>query len=540
MLGDLLGSLGQTTGNAARRIGIPVPGGRADNSRLEQWLAQTSNTEVGADVTPCPVTLVVTTETRAGAVPVKGVTVSVDGTRLGVTTEKGELRGTASACNGALRLKAVYENSDRRVKREEFTLEITGIDAQAKRATGGAARNFISKVQDVFGSGEGGFPGDKDFTDSYAGSDLVTVGPGGIFEIHVRVKLATLSLTVPYRNQNDRSDSINGVASSGSILCMPSSAEMQARYWNIQKTETDKAGKVTRTAMDRLDIMQRSYARAPKTFSLSAFPRPWQDWGNLRGAMKDLADASNPSSFTVGNGPAGADVETIPGPYADALTELAARGVPAVTSTYATDGHVMIVIGAVVKHDGHSEWLILNDPNGTLASTDSIYGTLKLTGSVGLNGANAAADVRAVQEVLIRTGEYTGAPGAAINSADPNDPTIAAIRKFQGKNGDGVISPGGGTEARMNARVGEGARPTYSAAENERNGPTGDRGRHVYYNGDTSGAYSNTAKKIVNKFRLKGQAWTSVVEPVTALTKEQIAQRLDPGVPRAEPPASGQ
>lgn len=51
-------------------------------------------------------------------------------------------------------------------KREEYTLVMSAINVSAKTATGGQARNFISKVQVVFGSGVGGYPGDKDFEDS--------------------------------------------------------------------------------------------------------------------------------------------------------------------------------------------------------------------------------------------------------------------------------------------------------------------------------------------------------------------------------------
>lgn len=528
MLSDLLGQFGQTGSAAARRSGLPVPGGTGDSTRMQQWLAQTSNTEVGRDVTACPVVLVITTQTRAGAVPVKGVAISVDGTKLGQTNAEGSLRGTASACSGRMRLKAVYENGARRVKTEEFTLEITGINANARQATGGAARNFISKVQDVFGSGEGGFPGDKDFTDSYAGADLVTVPTSGGFEIHVTVKLATLSLDVPYRNQNDSAETVGGVATSGSVLCMPSSAEMQARYWNIQAVTTARDGSETRAEMTRLDVMMRAYSRAPRSFSLSAFPRHWQDWGNLRSAMSELAETSTPSSYRVHQGPAGGDVENIPSAYADGLTTLIGKGVPVVTSTYATDGHIMIAIGAVVKHDNTTQWLILNDPNGTLASADSIYGTLALSGGVGASGPNNPADVRAVQEALTRTGHYTGTPGAAVDPADPNDPTIRAIKAFQGKGADGAILAGGATERRLNARLKEGTSTKYSRVENERNGPTDDRGRHVYYSGETQGDRNG-------KFRLKGQAWTSVVEPITPLTSKQIAARLNPGVPRPDP-----
>lgn len=522
------------SGNSVARD-TPVPGGGVDPARIAQAIAATPDDNVDTDRVVCPVAISVTATTRAGEIPVRGVVIEADGKMIGTTNTQGKVLGNASACEGNLRLKAIYENQDARLKREEFTIEITGIDMSRRNAVGGQARNFIAKVQDVFGSGEGGYPGDKDFIDEYDGAGLVQVpGQGdGPPEVRVSVPLATLSLIVPYRNQNDRSETVNSVTTSGAVLCMPSSAEMQARYWGIQHVTTDATGQETRADMDRINVMNKAYNRAKKSFSLSRFPRHWQDWGNLRAAIGELAEISAPGSYTVSNGPASqTDVETIPGQYADRLTAQVAAGNPVVTSTYATDGHVMIVIGAVVKHDDESEWLILNDPNGTLASVDSVYGTLVLTGSVGAGGDNNPADVRGVQEALIRTGHYQGAPGAPIDGADPNDPTIVAIRSFQGKNADGVISPGRNTIRRLNQRVADGTSSKYSSIENERNGPTGDRGRHVYYNGGTEGDRNG-------QFRLKGQAWTSLVEPVTALTQEQIAQRLTAGTYRP-PAASGQ
>lgn len=526
-LRSILGRIGSGVGGGAR--GVAVPGGNADPERARRQIARASDREVDGDRARCPVVIAVTATTRAGEVPLRGVVIEADGVFVGRTDAQGRLRGQVSACDGRVRLKAVYENRNARLKREEFTLEITGIDMSARAATGGQARNFIPKVQDVFGSGAGGYPGDKDFEDSYSGADLVSVPARseGAPEVRVAVRLATISLDVPYRNQNDSAETVNGHTTSGSVLCMPSSAEMQARYWNIQNVATAEDGTETHSDMDRLDVMLKTYNRNKTAFKLSAFPRHWQDWGNLRGAMGELAEASQSGGFTVNNGPAGSDVENIPGGYADRLTAKVAEGVPVVTSTYATDGHVMVVIGAVVKHDSESEWLIFNDPNGTLASVDSVYGTLALTGSVGAGGANADADVRGVQEALIRTGHYAGEPGTPVDADDPDDPTIAAIRAFQGKGADGVVSAGGHTLQRLNQRVAKDTSPKYSAIENERNGPTGDRGRHVYYNGGTEGDRNGN-------FRLKGQAWTSVVEPATALTKEQIAQRMTAGTYRPE------
>ena len=521
-IGDMLADLIGRFSAAARARGMPAPGGAGSAvGRVAQAISAVPNSQVGADRVTCPVVVVATIVTRAGDIPLRGVMLQANGSYVGTSNAEGMVRGTISACEGQARLKAIYENPDRRVKNEEFTLEITGIDMTARRATGGAARNFIAKVQDVFGSGAAGFPGDKDFVDSYSGADLVRVPVTGAAELHVTIKLATLSLNVPYRNQNDSREVVQGVASSGGILCMPSSAEMQAKYWGIENVTTDKTGVETRSAMTRLDIMNRAQKRAPN-MSLASFPRPWQSWDNLNGTIRALAEAANPGSYSVHSGPAGGK-SSVPSSYADSLTGLIAQGVPVVTSTTATEGHVMIVTGAVVKHD----WLILNDPNGTLASADSIYGTLALRGAVGQGAPNAPADVRAVQEALTRSGHYSGEPGARIDGADPNDPTIAAIRRFQGRSADGVISPGGATENRLNARVKQGASTSYSSAENERNGPTDDRGRHVYYNGETEGHENG-------RFRLKGQAFTSVISPTTALTKAQVAARLNPGTARAQ------
>ncbi len=513
---------------------VAGPGGATPPSQASAAAAAAPDSTLESDHATCPVPALIEVVTRAGTIPVRNVAL-YDGTRfVGLSGTDGTLLVQLSACNGAASLKAVYQNDNSRVKREEFRIEISGINIAAGQATGGRARNFISKVQDVFGSGEGGFPGDKDFDDSYAGADLVSVGPpegGGANLLKIRVPLATLSLIVPYRNQNDGPEVIQGVSRSGSVLCMPTSAEMQASYWGIQGVETAADGTETRSALTRLNIMNASYNRNPKGFSVSSFPSHWQDWTNMRGTMQSLADSSAANTFTLSNGPASAaSTETIPSAYADALTALAAQGVPAVTSTYATDGHIMIVIGAVVKHDDEAEWLIFNDPNGTLASADSIYGELALAGPVGLRGTrtgamNAEADVRAVQELLTRTGHYTGAPGAAVDDTNRDDPTIAAIRAFQGAGADGVVSPGGATQRRMNTRIKQGSKPTYTSVENERNGSTDDRGRHVYYNGGTQGASSGN-------FRLKGQAWTSVVERNTALTKPEIAERLTPGAER--------
>ncbi len=146
-------------------------------------------------------------------------------------------------------------------------------------------------------------------------------------------------------------------------------------------------------------------------------------------------------------------------------------------------------------------------------------GTVSNGDSANINRPN---DVRSVQEVLSKLGHYKGEIGAPVDPNDSNDATIKAIRKFQGRNADGRIDPGGATERRLNAEIDKNTSPKYSSAENERNGATGDRGRHVYYNGETEGARSG-------HFRIKGAPWSAVIEPNTTLTKEQIRSRLIPG-----------
>jgi hypothetical protein len=486
--------------------------------------------QVESATVSCPVSAVVTVVTRTGERVVEGAYVEADGARLGITNSNGIAMGMVSGCDGEVTLKAIYENADARVKSEEATLEITGLNASANTATAGAARNFIAKVQDVFGSGDSGFPGDKDFEDNYT-ADAAQVRMENS-TLHVTIKLATISLVVPYRNQNDSAENIRNVAQRGAILCMPTSGEMQGRYWGIQKvTAATATTPEVRADIARYDIMMEAYNRNRTGFQLGSFPRHWQNWANLRAAMQTIVDASHPDTYTVGSGPAGDNVSNIPSTYADGVTELLGEGVPTVTSTYATDGHVMIVVGAVVKHDDETEWLILNDPNGTLASTRSIYGDLDIQNPVGLRGSSTAAvmntpaDVRAVQELLTATGHYSGPTNGILDEANPDDPTTVAIRSFQGRRGDGRVDPGGAAERRMNQRIDRGTSSKYSTVEQERNGAAGDRGRHVYYNGGTEGDRNG-------QFRLKGQPWTCVVTPDTALTADEVAERITVGTRR--------
>ena len=157
-----------------------------------------------------------------------------------------------------------------------------------------------------------------------------------------------------------------------------------------------------------------------------------------------------------------------------------------------------------------------------------------MTSPVGKRGTatgqiNIATEVRAVREALARLGHYTGPLDGAVNEASDTDPTVVAIKASQGgANPDGRVDPNGRAERLINQGVQQGAQSSYSNAENEINAATGEnanRGKHVYYNGNTEARGVNNG----GFFRLKTQAWTLVIEPNTALTEEQISGNLTTG-----------
>lgn len=480
--------------------------------------------------------VVVVVSTRAGDIPLSGLAVRLDGAALGTTGDDGRSPESALRGKPTADIEVEYVNAGARLKRERFTLSITGIDAESMTYTVGDARNFIAKVQDVFGSGDDGFAGDKDFDDVYPGTAAMsgTDNPD-IRLLTVTVRMATLSLVVPYLSQAGTGESVQTVAPTpahpagvsqtftGSIICMPTSTKMALDYWGITLAGGGD--------LSRRRLMQETWDRHPSPSA--SFPCPWQNWDHLRTTTAELAEEAHPGEYSVGrtSGGTGND-DSIPSDYADGIVALLAAGKPVVNSTYATDGHVMCIRGAVVDHDGHAQWLIFNDPYGNLASGDSVYGDLDIAAPVGLRGTSTADpmnlpdDVRAVREALQRTGHYDGPLDGPIDETDPNDPTVAAIRAFQGAGGDGRVDPGGGTERRINQRLDAGTSSSYATNENERNvaGGENDRGRHVYYNGETEA----TGVGGGGFFRLKTNAWSLVIAKSPALTQDEVRQRLVP------------
>lgn len=497
---------------------------------------------------PCPLQLpativykvVVTVTTRAGDIPVAGVVVNLDAALLGNTDEDGKSPQSAARSKPTADIEVRYNNSVEGLREEVFNLSITQINAASKSCEAGDAKHLVAKVQDVFGSGSNALGGDKDFSDTYPGAPdvgMVDTDNPDVKLLIVRVRMATLSLAVPYLSQTGSGETITiepatpanptgtQTTYNGSIICMPTSTKMCIDYWEITKAG---GGALTRNA-----LMQSCWNEHANPSAV--YPCPWQDWSHLRKVVGKLAEAAHPGIYSVDSGPAGTGSASIPSNYADALVTELTAGKPVVTSTFATAGHVMCVRGAIVDHEGKAQWLVFNDPYGNLASPNSIYDDLDIAGPVGLRGAstapvmNDADDVRAVREVLRKLGHYAGPLDGAINEADPNDPTVVAIKSFQGKGADGRVDPGGRTEQRLNTALAKNTRSSYSNAENEKNAASGAgsaRGKHVYYNGETEAR--GPGRTPSGRFQLKTQSWTLVIEPVTALTKKQVSKRLVP------------
>ena len=477
--------------------------------------------------------------TRGGDIPISGAQVAVNGTSLGATDAQGKTAESAPQSVAEAVINVTYANAGEGLKQETCSVRISSINAESNAFTPGNAENRIPKVRDVFGSGAGGFGGDVDFVDTYSSSGDVLMTDTAAADVKlmsVVVRMATLSLQVPYLSQVGPGETIQVApptpanpagqthAFRGNIVCMPTAAKMAIDYWGI----TAAGG----GDLSRNSLMQECWDEHNNP--TIAYPCPWQKWSHLRSTTADLAETAHPGVYTVEKGPswAGGNAASIPSAYANDITTELAAGKPVVTSTYATSGHVMCVRGAVVRHDGESQWLILNDPYGNLATQDSIYDTLDLSAPVGLRGnavgpMNDPDDVRAAREVLQKLGHYNGPLDGAVGEADENDPTVIAIRAFQGgRRPDGRIDDGGRTERRLNRRLSRGARSSYSTPENERNVAGGEnaRGRHVYYNGQTEAKGPGNS----GRFRLKEQPWTLVIERVAPLGKADISGRLVP------------
>lgn len=220
--------------------------------------------------------------TRLGGIAVKGVKALVDGEDFGASDSNGEYkngrelkrRKTNASSVGVV---ATYENSSEKLKKEKVEIQLTEVDPMGKSQQGGIA-NSVSKVQDV--AGGGGF----DFTDNYRTAEVPEQfgwkdsDDGPVLQVEIR--LATLSLNVPYYNQNCCDHTVSTIASldpesephevfqivkrkhtrrrekfAGSVLCYPSSMTMLLGYWGVIKVNERR--ELSQDA--RQEVMQEFY-----------------------------------------------------------------------------------------------------------------------------------------------------------------------------------------------------------------------------------------------------------------------------------------
>jgi len=197
----------------------------------------------------------------------------------------------------------------------------------------------------------------------------------------------------------------------------------------------------------------------------------------------------------------------------------------------------MLVRGAVVNHQGDTQWLIFNDPYGSLSGASSIYGKLTLHAPVGLRGKykgneiNLKNDVLEIQSILKRFGKYTGEINGICDGKSEEDPTIKAIKKYQGgTTPDGRIDENGKTHKKISKYLESKDRTSYSSYEKERNKSSDSSstlGLHVYYNDKTEGKGSSMNKGF---FRMQAKYRMMIITHKTALSKVEMTLKLTPSL----------
>lgn len=307
----------------------------------------------------CPIPIIVKVTTRVGDIPVPGVRVFCGGeteaASLGITGRDGLTPlGHGNACDNQATITVFYKNDDARLKLERVRFQITGIQkggGGVTAATGGQVEHVIEKIIDAYGEG-----GDKNFTNRYSGADLIDTQNG---KLVVNVKLATLSLDVPYDNQREKDELDIGSNLYGDRLCGASSHTMIANYWS--KTDFSR----------NQDIREVSAANGG-TYRYAGYDI-WQHYDRVAaGALAKIANAhygdANLAGVSFTTGP------DIPSSQVDkAFLPKLALGEPALASTYATAGHIMVVRGCVVTDQKSAHYLIMNDPYGSLITASSKY-----------------------------------------------------------------------------------------------------------------------------------------------------------------------
>lgn len=201
------------------------------------------------------------------------------------------------------------------------------------------------------------------------------------------------------------------------------------------------------------------------------------------------------------------------------------QGWPFILATSATDGHMMTARGAVVNKAGEIEWLIVNDPYGSLAYRGTMTTPFKISGSVGLGATNDSKDVALIQAVLsyLEPEHYSG-DADGICSGKDDDALVKAIKAYQGgKSPSGKVDPGGATLGKMQGALGttDVVAKYQKVEKNTRGtGPEAEKGKHAYYRNKTMG--------LNGKLRIKGDT-RGYPRIEKKLTPAELADKLTPG-----------
>jgi hypothetical protein len=206
----------------------------------------------------------VVVKTRAGDIPVKDIEVMLDDASLGKSDQQGKLPDSPPRTKPSFKLTAAYVNDAEKLKREDYALKVDGISVPGGGSFSAGAANEIKKIRDVAGNRD-----DKNFLDIYTPSadEVNYAESGGKHVFNVLIHLATLSLNVPYLNQNSQNDTLATSAShdpegaahthdvvgdagdgkfGGGVLCFASSTTMLLWYWG-------------KSSVKRRDVLQGCY-----------------------------------------------------------------------------------------------------------------------------------------------------------------------------------------------------------------------------------------------------------------------------------------
>ena len=204
--------------------------------------------------------------TRAGEIPIKGVKTEVDLKPLGFSNDEGVYKiddkiHRVRINKSSFIIKATYQNTDEKLKLEILEFRLTNVDHNSRKHEGEVV-NKIEKIQDVAGAADIDFDNHGGYKVSEKPDELSWENTDDGPTLKVTIKMATLSLYVPYINQRLQNDTVNTIAGKdpdpaphevkgekkgkfgGNTLCYPTSVAMVLSYW-LPKKEWPSRQEVT-------------------------------------------------------------------------------------------------------------------------------------------------------------------------------------------------------------------------------------------------------------------------------------------------------